>query len=113
MKNGVNSLTYRGHAGALFTNFSKELDCLDHELLIAKIHSYGFNTDALKFIYSYVKWRKKRTKINSSNSSFGESLFCVLQESILVALLFNAYICDLFYDIDDLHFARFADGNTT
>ena len=27
-------------------------------------------------------------------------------------LLFNAYICDLFYDIDDLEFARFADDNT-
>ena len=24
-------------------------------------------------------------------------------------LLFNAYICDLFYDIDDLDFASFAD----
>ena len=77
------------------------------------MHSYGFNTDELKLIYSYVKWRKKRTKINSSNSSFGESLFCVPQGAILVALLFNAYICDLFYDIDDLDFARFADGNTT
>ena len=27
-------------------------------------------------------------------------------------LLFNACICDLFYDIDDLDFASFADGNT-
>ena len=27
-------------------------------------------------------------------------------------LLFNAYICDLFYNIDDLDFASFADDNT-
>ena len=27
-------------------------------------------------------------------------------------LLFNAYICDLFYDIDDIDFASFADDNT-
>ena len=27
-------------------------------------------------------------------------------------LLFNAYICDLFYNIDDLHSASFADDNT-
>ena len=29
----------------------------------------------------------------------------------LYDLLFNAYICDLFYDIDDLHFPSFADDN--
>ena len=27
-------------------------------------------------------------------------------------LLFNTYICDLFYDIDDVDFASFADDNT-
>ena len=101
-----------GHAGALLTDLSKAFDCIDHELLIAKLHAYGFDTDALKFIYSYLKGRKQRTKINSSYSSFPEILFGVPQGSILGPLLFNAYICDLFYDIDDLDFASFADNNT-
>ena len=55
-----------GHAGALLTDLSKAFDCIDHELLIAKLHAYGFDNDALKFIYSYLKGRKQRTKINSS-----------------------------------------------
>ena len=101
-----------GHAGALFTDLSKAFDFIDHELLIAKLHAYDFETDAVKFIYSYLKGRKQRTKINSSYSSFAETLFGVPQGSIFGPLLFNAYICDLFFDIDVLDFASFADGNT-
>ena len=80
--------------------------------MIAKLHAYGLDNDALKCIYSYLKGEKQRTKINSSYSSFDESLFSVPQGSILGPLLFNAYICHLFYDIDDLDFASFADENT-
>ena len=80
--------------------------------MIAKLHAHGFDNDALKFIYSYLKVRKQRTKINSSYSSFAEILFGIPQGSILGPLLFNAYICDLFYDIDDLDFASIADDNT-
>ena len=49
--------------------------------------------------------------MNSSYSFFAEILFVVTQESILGPLLFNAYTCDLLYDIDDLDFARFANDN--
>ena len=101
-----------GHAGVLLTDLSKTFDCIDHESMITKPLSYGFDTNALKFIYSYLKERKQRTKKNSSFSVFDEILFAVLQGSILGSLLFNAYICDLFYDIDDLDFASFADDNT-
>ena len=80
--------------------------------MIAKLHAYGFDTNALKFIYSYLKGKKQRTNINSSYSSFAEIVFGVPQGSILEPLLFNAYICDLFYDINDLGFASFADDNT-
>ena len=101
-----------GHAVALLTDLSKAFDCIDHELLIAKLYAYGFDNDALKFIYSYYKGRKQRTKINSSYSSFAEILFGIPQGSILGPLLFNAYICDLSYNIDDVDFASFADDNT-
>ena len=105
-------LDIEGHAGALLTDLSKAFDWIDHELLIAKLLAYGFDNNVLNFIYSYLKGRKQRTKINSSYSSFAEILFGVPQGSILGPLVFKASICDLFYDIDDLDFVSFAVVNT-
>ena len=44
--------------GALLTDLSKAFDCLSHELLLAKLHTYGFNITALRLIHSYVANRK-------------------------------------------------------
>ena len=85
-------LDIRGHAGALLTDLSKAFDSIDHELVIAKLHSYGFENDALKFIDSYLKGRKQRTKINSLYSSFAEILLGVPQGSILRPLITFTYV---------------------
>ena len=52
-----NFLDIGGHPGVLLTGLSKAFDCIDHELLIAKLHTYGFDPDAQRFIYSYLKGR--------------------------------------------------------
>ena len=46
-------------AGALLTDLSKAFDCLNHELLIAKLEAYGFDQDALTYIYSYLSDSKQ------------------------------------------------------
>ena len=70
-----------GQAVALLTDLSKAFDCIDHELLIAKLYSCGFDKNSLYFINSYLKGRKQRTKINSSYNAFAEILFGVPQGS--------------------------------
>ena len=55
--------------GALLTDLSKAFDCLPLELLIAKLHAYGFSLAALRLVHSYLSNRKQRTKINESYSS--------------------------------------------
>ena len=98
--------------GALLTDLSKAFDCLDHELLIAKLNAYGFSLTALKLVHSYLSNRKQRTKINSFYSSWLEIIFEVPQGSILGPLLFNVFLIDLFFIIENTDIASYADDNT-
>ena len=56
-------------SGALLTDLSKAFDCLDHELLTAKVNAYGFDLPALRLIHDYLTNRKQRTKIDDNYSS--------------------------------------------
>ena len=51
-------------------NLSKTFDYIPHDLLIVKLHAYGFNKKALTFVYSYLKRRKRNVKINDTESFF-------------------------------------------
>ena len=98
---------------ALLTDLSKAFDCLSHELLLTKLHAYGFSIAALRLIHSYLTNRKQRTKINLSYSPWEEILFSVPQGSILGPLLFNIFLCDLFFIMNETDFASYADDTTS
>ena len=105
-------LDNKGSTGILLTDLSKAFDCLIHDLLIAKLHAYGFGFNSIKLIYNYLNGRFQRVCINSSYSSLAEILFGVAQGSILGPTLFNIYLIDLFIYCADSDIASYADDNS-
>ena len=51
-------------------DLSKAFDTVNHELLIAKLHAYGFEKSALKLLLNYLSKRWQSTKMNKKFSSW-------------------------------------------
>ena len=101
-----------GECGALFVDLSKAFDCLQHDLLLAKLNADGFDYKSLKLISSFLSNRKYRTKINSSFSEWKHLLIGTPQVSVFGPLLFNIYMCDLFLFMSESNVANYADDTT-
>ena len=107
-----NSVDNKNSFGTLLTDLSKALDCINNDLLVAKLNAYGVDKYCLKLIFSYLKNKTQRVRIDNTWSSWKTVKFGVPQGSILGPLLFNIYLCDLFYFISKWPVANYADDTT-
>ena len=102
----------KGYICAIFMDLSKASHTLNHDLLIAKLGAYGFETSALIYIKSYFTNRKQRVRVNKTFNEWERITTGVPQGSISGRLLFNIFLNDLVLFISNSSLNNYADDNT-
>ena len=101
------------YVGLLLLDLSKAFDCLPHKLLLCKLHAYGVSRDACDLLCCYLTNRTQRVKISTVKSDWARLIKGVPQGSVLGPMLFNIFINDLTYVVENTcPLYNYADDNT-
>ena len=97
----------------ILMDLSKAFDCIPHGLLLTKLKCYGLSDQACLLLKSYISDRKQRVKVGHAQSEWGSVAQGVPQGSILGPLIFNIFINDIFYALENVcNLYNYADDNT-
>ena len=106
------TLDNKDFVGAVLMDLSKAFYCLNHELLLPKLNAYGFSTNSIRMVCSYLTGRMQRVKVNGPFSSWKDVKLGVPQGSVLGPLLFNIFINNIFFLLKETEICNYADDTT-
>ena len=94
---------------AIYIDFRKAFDTVNHKKLINKISKYGISQKLTKLLQSYLTNRKQQTIVNGTKSTLQNVGYGVPQGSILGPQLFTLYINDIVDQITESKIQMYAD----
>ena len=94
---------------AVYVDFKKALDCVQHPALLDKLSSLNVDRSVIKWIGSYLSNRKQRVLANNKYSSYQCITQGVPQGSVLGPLFYIIYANDISKVVKNCEIALYAD----
>ena len=101
LKNLYDKWNEKMYTGCIFVDFSKAFETINHSILLEKLKLYGFKSNSLKLMTSYITTRTQITKVNDHVSSSRFVKCGTAQGSILGPLIYILYVNDVLKQMED------------